>query len=105
MFNIFSKKIRFAIRSPRWQTIRKEHLKKQPRCQACGKRKDLEVHHIVPVHMNPEKELDPSNLITLCSNSCHIMFGHLMDFKSYNLKVKEDCAEWMNKITDRPYHT
>lgn len=55
--------------------------------------------------MNPERELDPSNLITLCSNSCHIMFGHLMDFKSYNVKIKEDCAEWTTKIVDRPYHT
>jgi hypothetical protein len=104
MFNIFTKKIRFAIRSPRWQTVRKEHLKKQSKCQACGKNKDLEVHHIVPVHISPEQELDPSNLMTLCSNSCHIMFGHLMDFKSYNVKVKEDCAEWVIKIDNRPYH-
>lgn len=103
MFNIFSKKIRFAVRSPKWQSVRKEHLKKEPQCRACGKTKNLEVHHIVPVHMDPNRELDPSNLITLCSEQCHIMFGHLMDFKSWNNTVVEDCMSMQNKIHSRPY--
>ena len=103
MFNLFAKKIRFAVRSPKWQSVRKEHLKKEPQCRACGKTKNLEVHHIVPVHMDPNRELDPSNLITLCSEQCHIMFGHLMDFKSWNSSVVEDCKSIQNKIHSRPY--
>lgn len=103
MFNLFSKKIRFAIRSPKWPSIRKEHLKKESRCRACGKTKDLEVHHIVPVHINPDGELDPSNLITLCSEQCHVLFGHLMDFKSWNTNVINDCDQMLQKINKRPY--
>jgi 5-methylcytosine-specific restriction enzyme A len=103
MFNIFAKKLRFAVRSPKWQSVRKEHLKKEPKCRACGKEKNLEVHHIVPVHMDPSRELDPSNLVTLCSEQCHIMFGHLMDFKSWNSNVVEDCAGMQQKIKSRPY--
>ena len=103
MFNIFAKKIRFAVRSLKWQSVRKEHLKKEPECRACGKTKNLEVQHIVPVHMDPDRELDPSNLITLCSEQCHIMFGHLMDFKSWNSNVVDDCDNMQTKINSRPY--
>lgn len=64
-----------------WQTIRKQHLKEQPACQACGATTKLEVHHIVPVHIDPGGELNPQNLITLCENPntgfCHYIFGHL----------------------------
>jgi 5-methylcytosine-specific restriction protein A len=106
MFNkLFSKQLRFAVRSPQWQAVRKEHLKKESRCRACGKNKNLEVHHIVPVHIDPNRELDPSNLITLCSEQCHLMFGHLMDFKSWNSSVVEDCYEINQKIQHRPYKT
>jgi len=99
----FNKNIRFAIRSPKWQTVRKNHLILNPICAACGKFKKLEVHHIVPVHVDPSKELDPDNLMTLCADPCHILFGHLMDFKSWNSGVNEDCKEYYQKILDRPY--
>lgn len=98
----FSRKIRFAERSPRWQTVRKEHLKHHPNCIACGRDSKLEVHHRVPVHLDPERELDPSNLITLCADPCHLLFGHLMNFKSYNKDVIEDCAVYLNKVKNRP---
>lgn len=99
----FKKYIRFAVRSPKWSTLRKEHLNSQPVCAACGRSKKLEVHHIEPVHLNPERELDPSNLITLCDDPCHILFGHLMDYKSWNEDVVRDCDMYLDKIQDRPY--
>jgi 5-methylcytosine-specific restriction protein A len=103
MLNFFSsRKLRYAIRSPKWSTIRKEHLKKYPTCTACGSSKNLEVHHIVPVHIDPSKELDIDNLITLCSENCHILFGHLMYFKSWNKNVVNDCANMNQKIITRP---
>ena len=60
-------------RSSQWPKIRKKHIEKQPCCMACGSCKKPEVHHIVPVHVDPSKELDPDNLITLCDKYCHGM--------------------------------
>jgi hypothetical protein len=101
MFN-FLNKLRYATRSPKWQTIRKNHLKNNPFCIACGRDAKLEVHHKIPVHMSPELELDPSNLVTLCADPCHLLFGHLMNFKSYNKSVIEDCSVYLNKVKNRP---
>jgi 5-methylcytosine-specific restriction protein A len=101
MFN-FLKKLRYAVRSPKWQTVRKEHLKNNSYCIACGRDKKLEVHHIKPVHLFPELELDPSNLVTLCADPCHMVFGHLMDFKSWNIEVIKDSAGYLQKIRTKP---
>lgn len=103
MFNFLSfKTLRFAQRSPKWTNIRKEHLSRFPKCAACGTTKDLEVHHIIPVHVDATKELELDNLITLCSKSCHLIFGHLANFKSWNKDVVEDCRVYYNKIRNRP---
>jgi 5-methylcytosine-specific restriction protein A len=100
MFNFFTS----FYRSPKWSTARKEHLKYQPECQACGRSKDVEVHHIEPFHINPSRELDPTNLITLCAKTCHLTFGHLMDYKSWNKDVVSDCANYKQKLQQRPYN-
>ena len=94
-------------RSPQWQTTRKKHLKNQPKCAACGGYKKLEVHHIKPFNENPELELDLDNLITLCESKsngviCHLLFGHLGNYKSININVIKDAKKWYNKITERP---
>lgn len=106
MFNIlgiFSDKVRYASRSPQWKKVRQEHIKTNGYCAACGSQKDLEVHHIVPVHLDPSLELKPDNLITLCSKSCHLLFGHLMDYRSWNPNVIQDCSIMSKKISDRPH--
>lgn len=104
MFNLFKNKvIRYASRSSLWGSIRKEFLSKNNQCAVCGRKKDLEVHHIIPVHVDPSLELDKDNLITLCANSCHILFGHLMDFKSWNPNVIKDCDTMRDKISARIY--
>ena len=99
----FSKKVRYATRSPGWSKLRNEHIEKQPYCQACGSYKRPEVHHIVPVHVDPSKELDPDNLITLCDKYCHFIFGHLMNYKSWNVNVIEDSKVYYNKIKKKPF--
>lgn len=101
MFNIFNK-LRYAVRSPRWQTVRKQHLKEHNACIACGRTKKLEVHHIKPVHLYPDLELDPSNLVTLCADPCHIVFGHFMNFKSWNTDVVSDCQVYYDNVINRP---
>jgi len=93
-------------RSSEWPKIRKQHLQKQPNCKACGSSKALEVHHIQPFNQHPELELDPNNLITLCESknngvNCHLLFGHLGNYKSININVIEDVEIWNKKITTR----
>jgi hypothetical protein len=95
MFEILS-------RSPKWYVVRYQHLIKQNFCQACGSKKSLQVHHIVPFSVDPSKELDKDNLITLCK-SCHLVFGHLMDWRSWNTEVINDSMVYYNKIINKPY--
>ena len=56
MFSIIDK---FYGRSSGWRSVRNEHIENNPTCAACGRRDGLEVHHIVPYHVDPSKELDP----------------------------------------------
>lgn len=106
---IFQKLIKFFTRtddyegrSYKWSKVRKEHLENNPTCAACGRNKKLEVHHIKPFHLNPELELDPNNLISLCDDPCHFVFGHLMNYQSWNEEVIEDCEKYYGKIKNRP---
>ena len=102
MFGFFKKTIRFAERSSGWARTRKLHLINNNYCIACGKRDQLEVHHIKPVHLFPHLELELDNLVTLCADPCHLLFGHLMHFKSYNKNVIKDSAVYLNKVKNRP---
>ena len=95
-------------RSGKWASIRAEYLKQFPCCAVCGGVEKLEVHHIRPFHLHPDLELDSSNLITLCEANkdgvnCHLFFGHLSTFKSYNPSVIDDALKWQNKIKTRLY--
>ena len=91
-------------RSSKWPAVRAEWLKSHGECAVCGERDKLEVHHVVPFHVDPSRELDESNLITLCTGStnCHLMFGHLKNFRSWNPDVKKDATIWREKIRKRP---
>lgn len=71
----------------------------------CGGRKMVEVHHKVPFHVDPARELDPANLITLCESkkggvNCHLFLGHLGNYKHANPTVAEDAANWAAKKLD-----
>lgn len=101
-FNILRQKVRLAYRSPKWNKTRKEHLALFPCCAACGSCEKPEVHHIIPVHLDASKELDESNLITLCDKYCHFIFGHLMNWKSYNKNILTDADAFYRKIRGRP---
>jgi hypothetical protein len=96
-------------RSSRWPTVRKAHLAANPNCAACGGSDKLEVHHVAPFHLHPELELDPNNLVTLCESlrngvNCHLLFGHLGNFRSLNTTVGADSAAWLVKLQTRPIH-
>ena len=92
-----------AARSSKWSSIRKDFLILHNKCDLCGKEKSLEVHHIKPFHSNPEFELNPQNLITLCESkkygvNCHLFCGHLGNYKRINPLVVEDCKIWNYKL-------
>lgn len=102
MFNFLNKNLRYAQRSSKWSKVRKDFLSVNNYCAACGSRdKKLEVHHKIPVHINPDLELEISNLITLCADPCHLVFGHLMNFKYYNTDIDNDAPVYLNKVKNR----
>jgi len=85
-----------APRSPKWRALRRHHLAAHPTCAACGRTRSLQVHHIRPVHLWPDLELDPDNLITLCEGvlrgRCHLHIGHLGHWYRWNPDVAADAA-------------
>ena len=91
------------IRSHKWATVRKHWLTQHPTCSVCNSTQQLNVHHILPFHTHPELELDPNNLITLCENykygiNCHLLVGHLGDYKNINPDVLSDAEIWKQKL-------
>jgi 5-methylcytosine-specific restriction protein A len=92
-----------ARRSSDWPRVRRAHLGAFPTCAACGGTEKIEVHHVQPFHLNPELELDPTNLISLCESkhkglNCHLLLGHVGDFKSVNRSVRKDAAYWLTNL-------
>lgn len=85
-------------RSGAWEKLRNEVVKKNPWCKVCGKNKNLQLHHVRPFHLYPEFELTEDNLRVLCQ-SCHLSWGHLGDWKSFNLELDRD----IERIAKRPY--
>lgn len=98
----FLNRFKFGARSNQWSKVRAEYLKTNPVCQVCGSSVKPEVHHIIPVHIDPSKELDLDNLITLCDKYCHFIFGHLMNWRSYNPDIIKDAQLYYQKIKERP---
>lgn len=80
-------------RSDKWPAVERAHLEKEGWCRNCGGTISLQVHHVMPFHLDPTKELDPSNLITLCEDvkdsvECHLHIGHLGSWKNFNPAVR-----------------
>lgn len=92
-----------GVRSGKWPTLRNKFIKGKS-CAACGTLKNLTVHHVVPVQADPTRELDPDNLIVLCSepSNCHFVFGHLHSYLSWNPDVVTDCEAHLDKVRKRP---
>ena len=103
---IFGPKKPKVSRSPQWPEARRRWLLVHPSCAACGSTRKVTVHHKIPVHWDPSRELDPTNYITLCEqgdHNDHFLFGHLLDWKSKNDNVEVDAANILREIKMRPY--
>lgn len=72
---------------------KKDYLVLHPECAFCGCQKNIEIHHIQPLHLFPNLACDFHNFISLhdnSNNSCHRWFGHLGNFSSkYNPYIRE----------------
>jgi hypothetical protein len=67
-----------------------------------GETKGVEVHHVYPAHLFPERELDPTNLRTVTRHT-HFLFGHGRDWKAFNENFDADIAKARQMIQARKY--
>jgi HNH endonuclease len=90
-------------RSDKWPALRKKFLKDKT-CAVCGGKRKLEAHHVLPFHINRAKELDVQNLMPLCegnpSLNCHLVVGHLFNFKGFNPQAVDDAANIRFKVAE-----
>ena len=92
-------------RSKDWPKVRAAHLREHPNCEACGGPAD-QVHHIVSFSVAPHRELDRSNLVSLCTKSRfgmndHFTFGHGGNWKCRNENVVRDARQFRAMIEGR----
>lgn len=92
-----------ARRSSKWAKVRKSFKAENPICAVCGSRKKVEIHHKVPFHIAPDLELSTDNLISLCENrkygvNCHLLVGHLGNYRRVNVVVEYDVMVWNKKL-------
>lgn len=92
-------------RSSQWPATRKKFLETHRECEACGYKKFVTPHHVLPYHLYPALELDHANLIALCEGptNCHLMIGHLKDWKAYNPDVRAHASWLKQQIKNRKY--
>lgn len=76
-------------RSPRWSSWLKRFLVGKT-CVVCGADDDLTGHHVIPFHEDPSLELDESNVEPVCRDVCHLLIGHLKDWRLTNKHFRED---------------
>jgi len=88
-------------RSGGWRTVEKHHVAAHPDCAACGRigtrLKPNQVHHVEPFHLDPARELDPANLVTLCPTH-HKVFGHCDCWRWVNPHCREDAATHRRRV-------
>lgn len=94
-----------APRSACWRSTREAYIADHPFCEACGTRSDLNVHHVEPFHDCPDRECDPTNLITLCREH-HLTLGHRCEtgkqnWSCGNPRVRTEAAAMQHDIKKR----
>lgn len=104
----------FVLRNPLYATknwraqssVRKNMLKYKMEnaaagCEWCGRRKSLDVHHRVPVSVDPLQADKTSNMALLCHKGCHLVVGHNRHYGGrFERKLDEVCeASEVVKIT------
>lgn len=72
-------------RSPQWRGVRDKFARAHPDC-AFYKCSELttkrQIHHLEPFHINPSRELDVTNLVSVCPKH-HLYVCHNGNFQDY----------------------
>lgn len=84
-------------RASGWGELARETVEQHPYCSCCRAERDLQVHHVRPVHLFPAEEMMPHNLLVLCRR-CHLFVGHLGDTRRWNPMARSDASKWRRKI-------
>jgi len=87
-------------RHPDWSYVARMYMIDEPNCRVCGKKGEA-VHHILPVHLRPDLELDRNNMATVC-HRCHLFVGHLDNWLSWNVSFNFDASRIRNNVHMRP---
>lgn len=66
-------------RDPAWERESKAYLAENLKCCLCRQASEV-VHHVVPVHVNPKREMDKTNWSAVCIR-CHFSIGHLCNWR------------------------
>lgn len=98
---VITQELRAEPRSACWRKVRAAYIAEHPECEYCGD-EATQVHHLLPFHLRPELECEPSNLLSVCEH-CHLRFAHAGDFKAYNPHAKEDAALMRKRRAERLY--
>ena len=84
-------------RSSGWSAWVKRFVKGKA-CVCCGSKGPLTGHHKIPFHLRPDLEMVESNVAPVCDGTdCHLVIGHLKDFKLYNPDFDADAAAFLAK--------
>lgn len=95
--------VRFMVRNPSFitQFIRSGSMvrnamnkfrrqRENSYCSYCGKRSDIQIHHIIPVSIDDTLADVPENFIALCGK-CHFSIAHANNYKSFVPNIQEIC--------------
>lgn len=88
-------------RNPGWESFRREIIKGQPACEASGVAWELEVHHLLPVHLRPDLEMVRDNCMVL-TRTLHFWLGHYGNWASYNPRARKEAATFLKRVLHRP---
>ncbi len=88
-------------RTPECLKAMRDYKKLHPACEISGSLKAVEPHHVLPVHLFPEKANDPTNFICL-TRWLHFWLAHFGSWKSFNINIKAEAEILRLKIKNRP---
>jgi hypothetical protein len=87
-------------RSPQWPALSARGLAAHPTCVYCGQPATV-CHHVWPVHLRPDLELDELNLRAVCDH-CHLRCCHLGAWQFYNPCIDADIERYREMKAARP---
>ena len=94
-------KAHYADIADKWEEFERKYYESYPKiCKACGEKIHIDLHHIIPRHINPKLIFTTSNLIPL-DRACHFHIGHLLNWSYYNPSVVSDSKLLRHHLTTR----